>query len=67
MVGRLPRQGPVAHRAAVQPGHQQDPLAGLLAGQAVGEVVALSHGGHERIRSASDPDRISKFAVMRSP
>jgi hypothetical protein len=55
MVARLPRQKPVAHRAAVQPGHQQHPATVLLARQVVGEVVALSHGCHERINVSVAP------------
>ena len=55
VVGRLPRQEPVADRAAVQPGHQQHPATVLLAGQVVGEVMTLPEDRDERLKVGVGP------------
>jgi hypothetical protein len=47
LVGRLPAQEHVAHRPAIEPGDQQDPMAAPLPGQAVGEEVPLPEDGHQ--------------------
>jgi len=55
ILGRLPRQEPVADRAAVQPGDQQHPATVVLASQVVGEVVALPEGCRERVKVGDGP------------